>query len=113
MQTIFEAIKKIAFEIDHAIKTADLGYAHEENASGEEQLKLDVLSDRIIEKNLATVSSVRSIVSEEKEGELELHTSGSYTVCYDPLDGSSLVDVDLSVGSIFGIYEGPLEAQNL
>ncbi|MDD2451304.1 class 1 fructose-bisphosphatase [Sulfurovum sp.] len=113
MQTIFEAIKKIAFEIDNAIKTADLGYAHEENASGEEQLKLDVLSDQIIEKNLATVSSVRSIVSEEKEGELELHTSGSYTVCYDPLDGSSLVDVDLSVGSIFGIYEGPLEAQNL
>ena len=113
MQTIFEAIKKIAFEIDNAIKTADLGYAHEENASGEEQLKLDVLSDKIIEKNLATVSSVRSIVSEEKEGELELHTSGSYTVCYDPLDGSSLVDVNLSVGSIFGIYEGPLEAQNL
>jgi len=113
MQTVFEAIKQIAFDIDKAIKAADLGYAHEENASGEAQLKLDVLSDKIIEQNLATVSSVRSIVSEEKEGELELHTSGSYTVCYDPLDGSSLVDVNLSIGSIFGIYEGSLEAQNL
>ncbi|MDM5271793.1 class 1 fructose-bisphosphatase [Sulfurovum sp. zt1-1] len=113
MQTIFEAIKKIAFEIDNAIKTADLGYANEENASGEEQLKLDVLSDQIIEKNFASVPEVISLVSEEKEGELELHTAGSYIVCYDPLDGSSLVDVNLSVGSIFGIYQGILDAQNL
>lgn len=113
MNTIFDAIKKIAFEIDNAIKTADLGYADTENTSGEDQLKLDVLSDRIIERELALVHSVRSIVSEEKEGETELHPTGSYTVCYDPLDGSSLVDVNLSVGSIFGIYEGPLEASNL
>jgi len=113
MQTIFDAIKKIAFQIDDAIKTSDLGYAGEENASGESQLKLDVKSDLIIEKELASVHSVRSIISEEKEGELELHESGSYTICYDPLDGSSLVDVNLSVGSIFGIYQGILDAQNL
>lgn len=113
MQTVFEAIKKIAFEIDNAIKTADLGYAEGENASGEDQLKLDVLSDQIIEKEFAKVPAVNSLVSEEKEGELELHSSGNYTVCYDPLDGSSLVDVNLSVGSIFGIYQGILDAQNL
>lgn len=113
METLFEAIKKIAFEIDQAIKTADLGYTDTENTSGEEQLKLDVLSDRIIERELAMVPSVRSIVSEEKEGVTELHPTGSYTVCYDPLDGSSLVDVNLSVGTIFGIYHGPLEASNL
>ena len=113
METIFDAIKKIAFEIDSAIKTADLGYADSENTSGEDQLKLDVQSDMIIERELAFVHSVRSIVSEEKEGEIELHPTGSYTVCYDPLDGSSLVDVNLSVGTIFGIYQGPLEAANL
>jgi len=53
------------------------------------------------------------LVSEEKEGVLALHDDGKYTICYDPLDGSSLADVNLSVGSIFGIYEGDLEAQNL
>jgi fructose-1,6-bisphosphatase I len=113
MTTIFETIKKVAFEIDNAIKTSDLGYSDSENSSGEDQLKLDVQSDLIIEKAFANVNVVKNLVSEEKEGVLELHEEGKYTICYDPLDGSSLVDVNLSVGSIFGIYEGELKAQNL
>ena len=113
MNDIFETIKRVAFEIDNAIKTEELGYSDSENSSGEEQLKLDVQSDLIIEKAFASVASVKALVSEEKEGVLELSKSGTYTVCYDPLDGSSLVDVNLSVGSIFGIYEGELEGKNL
>ncbi len=113
MNTIIETIKQVAFEIDHAIKTADLGYSDSENSSGEEQLKLDVQSDLIIEKAFASVKSVKALVSEEKEGVLELSPNGDYTICYDPLDGSSLVDVNLSVGSIFGIYEGELKGANL
>ena len=113
MQTIFETIKSIAFKIDTAIKTEDLGYADSENSSGEDQLKLDVQSDLIVEEAFAEVPVVKNLVSEEKEGVLELHEKGKYTICYDPLDGSSLADVNLSVGTIFGIYEGKLEAQNL
>ncbi len=113
MNDIFETIKQVAFEIDNAIKTDDLGYLDSENSSGEEQLKLDVQSDLIIEKAFASLTSVKALVSEEKEGVLELSSTGKYTVCYDPLDGSSLVDVNLSVGSIFGIYEGELEGKNL
>ena len=113
MQEIFETIKRVAFEIDTAIKTEDLGYSDSENSSGEEQLKLDVQSDLIIEKAFANIESVKALVSEEKEGVLELSPTGKYTVCYDPLDGSSLVDVNLSVGSIFGIYEGELEGKYL
>jgi len=113
MNDIFETIKRVAFEIDNAIKTEDLGYSDSENSSGEDQLKLDVQSDLIIEKAFASVSSVKALVSEEKEGVLKLSETGTYTVCYDPLDGSSLVDVNLSVGSIFGIYEGELEGKNL
>jgi len=113
MNTIFETIKAVAFEIDNAIKTSDLGYSDSENSSGEDQLKLDVQSDIIIEKAFASVAVVKNLVSEEKEGVLELNEGGKYTICYDPLDGSSLVDVNLSVGSIFGIYEGALQASNL
>jgi fructose-1,6-bisphosphatase I len=113
MQTIFDTIKEVAFDIDKAIKEADLGYASSENSSGEDQLKLDVLSDIIIEKAFASVLVVKNLVSEEKEGVLELNAEGKYTICYDPLDGSSLVDVNLSVGSIFGIYEGELQGSNL
>ncbi len=113
MLKIVETIKKIAFKIKDAIETEDLGYSNSENSSGEEQLKLDVKSDLIIEEAFTTVSSVKAIVSEEKEDILELHPNGEYTVCYDPLDGSSLVDVNLSVGSIFGIYKGELKGENL
>jgi len=113
MREIFETIKRVAFEIDTAIKTADLGYSDSENSSGEEQLKLDVQSDIIIEKAFVGVESVKALVSEEKEGVLELSSTGKYTICYDPLDGSSLVDVNLSVGSIFGIYEGELAGRGL
>ncbi|MGB5505192.1 MAG: class 1 fructose-bisphosphatase [Sulfurovum sp.] len=113
MQTIFDTIKTVAIKIDHAIKTEDLGYSDSENSSGEDQLKLDVKSDYIIEQAFKNVSIVKSLVSEEKEGVLALHDDGKYTICYDPLDGSSLADVNLSVGSIFGIYEGELKAENL
>jgi fructose-1,6-bisphosphatase I len=113
MQTIFNTIKEIAIKIDHAIKTEDLGYTDSSNSSGEDQLKLDVKSDYIIEESFASVTLVKSLVSEEKEGVLKLHEDGKYTICYDPLDGSSLADVNLSVGSIFGIYEGELKGENL
>ncbi|MBD3793790.1 MAG: class 1 fructose-bisphosphatase [Campylobacterales bacterium] len=113
MQSIFETIKTIAFKIDNAIKTEDSGYLDTENSSGEDQLKLDVQSDLIIEKAFADVASVKALVSEEKEGVLHISETGKYTVCYDPLDGSSLIDVNLSVGSIFGIYEGELKGENL
>jgi len=113
MQTIFNTIKEIAFKIDHAIKTEDLGYSDSSNSSGEDQLKLDVKSDYLVEEAFKDITLVKSLVSEEKEGILELHEEGKYTICYDPLDGSSLADVNLSVGSIFGIYEGTLKADNL
>ncbi len=113
MHTIFETIEQCAFKIDNAIKTEDLGYCDTENSSGEDQLKLDVKSDYIIEEAFKNVPLVKSLVSEEKEGELLLHEAGKYTICYDPLDGSSLADVNLSVGSIFGIYEGELKGENL
>ena len=113
MQTIFDTIKKVAIKIDYAIKTEDLGYSDSSNSSGEEQLKLDVKSDYIIEEAFKDVAIVKALVSEEKEGVLALNPKGKYTVCYDPLDGSSLADVNLSVGSIFGIYEGELTGENL
>ena len=63
MQSIFDTIKTAAIKIDHAIKTEDLGYSDSENTSGEEQLKLDVKSDYIIEQAFKDVSIVKSLVS--------------------------------------------------
>jgi len=106
MRDIFDAIQKSAIRIKDAIDVKDIGYSQQENSSGETQLELDIKCDMIIEEEFSRVSSVNTVASEEKEHAELLHEGGKYFIAYDPLDGSSLVDVNLSVGSIFGIYEG-------
>lgn len=113
MNEIYEAIKRSAKRIKEAIEFDDTGYADNINATGDTQLKLDIKSDLIIEEEFAKVACIKEIVSEEKEDKTPLHGDGKYCVGYDPLDGSSLIDVNLSVGSIFGIYEGGYTGKNL
>jgi fructose-1,6-bisphosphatase I len=92
----------------NAVRTGDLGVAGTSNLYGEEQLALDVLSDRIIKKRLIHSGVVSSILSEEMDEVLNVKPEepGLYSVSYDPLDGSSLVDVNLAVGTIVSIYSG-------
>lgn len=92
----------------NAVRTGDLGVAGTSNLYGEEQLALDVLSDRIIRKRLIHSGVVCNIASEEMDEifQAQADADGLYSVAYDPLDGSSLVDVNLAVGTIVSIYEG-------
>ena len=92
----------------NAVRTGDLGVAGTSNLYGEEQLALDVLSDRIIKKRLIHSGVVCNMVSEEMDEIFHVsdERAGKYSVAYDPLDGSSLVDVNLAVGTIVSIYEG-------
>jgi fructose-1,6-bisphosphatase I len=113
MNKIFEAIQISAKRIKKAIDVKDIGYSQQENSSGETQLELDIKCDMIIAEEFSHVEAVHTISSEEKEDAEVLHEDGKYFISYDPLDGSSLVDVNLSVGSIFGIYEGDFGSQNM
>lgn len=113
MERIFETIKQIAVKIAEEIKFADLGYTDHANATGDTQLKLDVLSDEIITREFANLECVKALVSEEKDEILALNENAKFIVAYDPLDGSSLVDVNFAIGSIFGIYENELKPENL
>ncbi len=113
MKTIFDAIKTIAVSVDALIKEGDLGYSASHNATGDTQLKMDVASDKVIEESLSALAHVRAIISEEKDEVLTLDPEAPYTICYDPLDGSSIVDANFSVGSIFGIYEGEPSGKTL
>lgn len=92
----------------NAIRTGDLGVAGTSNLYGEEQLALDVLSDRIMRKRLTHSGVVCNIASEEMDEIVQVTSNpqGMFSVAYDPLDGSSLVDVNLAVGTIVGIYQG-------
>ncbi len=113
MRDIFDAIQKSAIRIKNAIDVKDIGYSQLENSSGETQLQLDIQCDLIIQEEFSKVSSVHTIASEEKEKEMLLNANGKYFIAYDPLDGSSLVDVNLSVGTIYGIYEGAFGADKM
>lgn len=92
----------------NAVRTGDLGVAGTSNLYGEEQLALDVLSDRIMRKRLVKSGVVCNIASEEMDEiyQVTTDTDGLYSVAYDPLDGSSLVDVNLAVGTIVSIFAG-------
>jgi len=113
MQEIYEAIKRSAIKIKDAIINEDTGYSDNTNSTGDTQLKLDILSDKIIEEEFKDLKEVKELASEEKDDALTLHKNGKYLIGYDPLDGSSLIDVNLSVGSIFGIYENDYSGKNL
>ncbi|MEA2091795.1 MAG: class 1 fructose-bisphosphatase, partial [Campylobacterota bacterium] len=113
MTDIFDAIQRTAIRIKDAIDVKDIGYSQQENSSGETQLQLDIQCDMIIEEEFSNVASIHTIASEEKTHEVMLHEDGKYFIAYDPLDGSSLIDVNLSVGSIFGIYENAFGADKM
>ena len=113
MQEIIRAIEEASIEIKELIESGDTGKSEQENSTGDTQLKLDIASDLIIERIFKTIPTIKAIVSEEQEHVINLNDDGEYLIAYDPLDGSSLVDVNLSVGSIYGIYKNEFNGQNL
>lgn len=94
--------------IINSIRTGDLGVAGTSNLYGEKQLALDVLADRILTKRLQHSGVVANVLSEEVEEITHMSPicAGQYSVAFDPLDGSSLVDVNLAVGTIVSIFKG-------
>lgn len=91
--------------ISKTVVTADTGKAGTHNVYGEEQIAMDVLAERHLEEALRETGLVKGVASEELDAVVSLGGS-RFGVVYDPLDGSSLFDVNLSVGTIWGIFEG-------
>ncbi|MGB0402795.1 MAG: class 1 fructose-bisphosphatase [Salibacteraceae bacterium] len=79
-----------------------------ENIQGEEQQKLDVFADEVFIRALKSGGEVCGIASEENDDFIafdnESSRNGKYVVAMDPLDGSSNIDVNVSIGTIFSIY---------
>jgi len=76
------------------------------NIFGEEQLALDRSADEILKNQLQFSGFVREYTSEEQDGVVQIGQGGEkYFVTADPLDGSSLVDTNLSIGTIIGIHK--------
>lgn len=84
-----------------------VGLAGETNVQGEEQKKLDILSNDIMVNALRASGKTAVLVSEELEDAIiiEGRQKGKYCVVFDPLDGSSNIDAGVNIGTIFGIYK--------
>jgi fructose-1,6-bisphosphatase I len=101
------AAKVIAAAIRRAGLVDILGSAGNINVQGEEQQKLDVFANEAIKNAMGHTGRVAVMASEEDEGPIPIPRDwpiGRYVVVFDPLDGSSNIDSNSSVGTIFSIY---------
>jgi fructose-1,6-bisphosphatase I len=103
LNEIATAAKEIAGKVRKAGLLGVLGSAGKINVQGEEVQKLDELANEIILQTLKTCGKACQLTSEEVEDCLVVSESG-YAVAFDPLDGSSNIDVNVSIGTIFSIH---------
>lgn len=85
-----------------------LGSADRINVQGEEQMKLDVFANETIIRMNSYTGRLAVMASEEKEELISIpggYNTGKYVLIFDPLDGSSNIDVNATMGTIFGIYQ--------
>src|SRR5437764_7062647 len=104
------ATKMIQAKIREAGLLDVLGAAGQTNVQGEAQQKLDVYANQALLHCLGVRDSVAVLVSEENEQPVTFDRApetGRYVVVFDPLDGSSNIDVNVSVGTIFSIFRRP------
>lgn len=100
------AAKIISREVNKAGLADILGLSGKTNIQGEEVQKLDELANETIKKRMASCGYVCVMASEEEEDIVHALEGfeGKYVIAFDPLDGSSNIDVNVNIGSIFSIY---------
>ncbi len=102
------AAKIVAKKVNKAGLVNILGDANNVNVQGESQQKLDVFANEVFINTMRASGICVGITSEENDEmilfEDDLSLDGKYIICMDPLDGSSNIDVNVSIGTIFSIY---------
>jgi len=109
------ACKAISRKVQYGALAGVLGNAGNVNAQGEEQKALDVLANQMFLRSNEWGGHVAGMVSEELDAPYTLpaqHPRGKYLLCFDPLDGSSNIDVNVAVGSIFSVLRAKTPGQD-
>lgn len=113
LSSLLNSIRLAAKVVNHEVNKAGLvdiiGAANNKNVQGEEQQKLDIFANKVFIKALINREIVCGIASEEEDNFINIvgkneKNDNKYIVLMDPLDGSSNIDVNVSVGTIFSIY---------
>ena len=107
MNAIQTACKLITRSVRKAGIAGLYGTAGGENSTGDQQKKLDVLSNEMMVNALYNSHVCCVLVSEENDDAIFVpeHLAGKYAVAFDPLDGSSNIDCNVSTGTIFAVWE--------
>jgi fructose-1,6-bisphosphatase I len=122
LNDIGTAAKIVNREVNHAGLGSIMGYSGSVNVQGEEQKKLDLFAHERFISALRSGGQCCAVASEEEDYliafENEVSRKGNYVVAMDPLDGSSNIEVNVSIGTIFSIYRrisigGPGEKADL
>lgn len=106
LTSVSEACKTISFKVKNGALAGVLGLAGSENVQGEDQKKLDIISNDIFVEAVAQSGAVCGMVSEEIPEVISVPADlpiGPYLIAFDPLDGSSNIDINVSIGSIFSV----------
>lgn len=104
LRDIALASKVVNREVNKAGLIDIMGGMGSQNSAGDDQQKLDVLANIRFTRALAKGGEVCALISEENESFTDLNNNGKYVIAIDPLDGSSNIDVNVSIGTIFSIY---------
>lgn len=104
LRDIALASKVVNREVNKAGLIDIMGSMDTQNSAGDQQQKLDVLANIRFTRALMKGGEACALISEETESYVDLNNSGKYVIAIDPLDGSSNIDVNVSIGTIFSIY---------
>ena len=115
VEVVARACKRISIAVGKGALGGVLGEAGTGNIQGEAQKKLDVLSNDILLEANAWGGHLAGLASEEMEDPSMIpdrYPKGGFLLLFDPLDGSSNIDVNVSVGTIFSVLECPEDCTN-
>jgi fructose-1,6-bisphosphatase I len=107
--TILAATKEISYRVSQGYLGDVLGSTLDENIQGEVQKQLDVVANELLKDLLLESGLVKAISSEEEDHCVAGDVNGQYIVSFDPLDGSSNIDINSLIGTIFSIHNAPSE----
>ena len=110
IEVVARACKRISYEVSKGALGDILGSADTENIQGEVQKKLDVISNEILLEANEWGGHLAAMASEEMETIHPIpnrYPKGEYMLLFDPLDGSSNIDVNVSIGTIFSVLKAP------
>ena len=112
IEVVARACKEISYAVSKGALGGVLGATETENIQGEVQKKLDVLSNEILLEANEWGGHLAGMASEEMDNAYQIpgkYPKGAYLLVFDPLDGSSNIDVNVSVGTIFSVLRCPGE----